>query len=158
MGVVNGTLLKLPNSSVVATTSDEIPVPLNVIVAPPIGGPATHSNVPDNVAYVFPTVTSTPDNINDVASSGHGFGEEVVVLVGSLLITFEELKSHEVPAVQFWFDMILLPLFEIFELAEALPITNVLSNIVTSDANPKAVDVLPMLWFSPHEILRKQYI
>jgi hypothetical protein len=43
----------------------------------------------------------------------------------------------------------LLPLFEnTFELADVLPIANVLNNSAASDASANVVDVLLMLWFS----------
>ncbi len=35
-------------------------------------------------------------------------GDREDVILGSRLITFEELKSHEVPAVQFWLVIMLL--------------------------------------------------
>jgi hypothetical protein len=71
-----------------------------------------------------------------------GDGEDVV-LVGSRLISFEELRTHEVPAVQFWFVIMLLPLFEnTFELADVLPIASVLNNIAARVANANVLDAL----------------
>jgi len=75
-------------------------------------------------------------------------GEGGFVLPGSPVITLEELKLHELPAVQFWSVIMLLPPLEKpLELADVLPITNVLNNTAASDANPN-VDILLMLWFS----------
>jgi len=71
-------------------------------------------------------------------------------------ITLEELKLHEVPATQFWWVFIILPLFDKpFELADALPIATVLSNTVTRDANASRVDFLPILSI---DILRVVYL
>jgi len=124
-----------------------MPVPVNVIVAPatPVESDS-HSSEPDNSGE-----SSANDKIVVGIPLGQGAGEgegEGVVLVGSRVITFEELKVHEVPAVQFWPVMMLLPLFEnTFELADVLPIATVLNNTAARLANANVVDVLLMLWF-----------
>ena len=69
-----------------------------------------------------------------------------MVLVGSRVMTFEELKVHEVPAVQFCSVFMLLPLFEnTFVLADVLPIATVLNNTAARVTNVNVVDVLLML-------------
>lgn len=141
MGVLNGTSLKLPLSSV-ATKLDGMPVPVNVMVAPGIALPSPHTNIPDNSERGCPTFTSKKEkNVASWVFGQVGDGEGVV-LVGSILITFEELKSHDVPAVQFWFVIMLLPLFEnTFELADVLPIASVLNNTAARVTNTNVVDV-----------------
>jgi hypothetical protein len=63
----------------------------------------------------------------------------------SRLITFEELKVHEVPPTQFWWVFIILPLFyKSFELADVLPIATVLNNNTAIDANAIVVDFMPI--------------
>jgi hypothetical protein len=124
-----------------------MPVPVNVIVAPatPVESDS-HSSEPDNSGE-----SSANDKIvvgiplGQGEGEGEGEGEGVILLPGCWVITFEELKVHEPPAVQFWSVMMLLPLFENFALADVLPIATVLNNIAAIGINTDVVDLLLIL-------------
>ena len=83
--------------------------------------------------------SSLPDNI-----SRSGIPETVnIVVVLNGKVKALELKLHEVPAVQFWSVMMLLPLFQrTFELADVFPIASVLNNTAARVTNANVIDVL----------------
>jgi hypothetical protein len=69
VGVANGTFLKLPKSSVIATRSGGTPVPVKVIVAPGPMFTGTTGNVPNHqngvAGQTSPTLGPNPQKLSD---------------------------------------------------------------------------------------------